>query len=270
MLKQTAFWFTVVLLAAGCSQPAMKLPNPDPSTFSSNPSFQDCIAGYTLFTFPKGTGPGTVPSQWGPSPGFGSDVRVELLDCKKVAWGPFERGPIQIMVELHNKGALPANCTALRPDYIYNLERMMVSDVDLANYINATYGIVVDYGIIHVEASSKTTDFTTYSWSWGRPGEKASTLTLGNSNTIAPSTDRAVERWIWINGTGLGIIDVTQSYVAGAELSVVPGEMHAPMLYAQAIPQGFYVGLGDSGIGYQATSKYYRFGDQLCTQPLAS
>jgi hypothetical protein len=174
------------------------------------------------------------------------------------------------MVELHNKGNLPTHCADHRPDFIYNLERMLISDKDLARYVNVTYGIVANFGTITVNATRQSNSFAMYSWSWGEPGKTPSTLTLGNSDTIAPSTDRAVERWIWINATGLGMFDIAQSYVAGAELAAVPGEMHPPMLYAQVVPQGAYVGLGDSGSNYQATSKYYKFGDQLCEQPQPS
>lgn len=267
----------VALLLAGCAEvatpaaPSQAPPTPVvPALLPLNPAFQDCTIGITMVTFPRGTGPGTVPPAWGPSPGVGSDVRVELLDCKKVAWGPFERGPVQLMLEFHNKGDLPANCTFQRPDFIYNLERILVSDPDLANYIRSAYGIVADTGIIQVNASRPDDNFTFYSWSWGVPGQPRSTLTLGNSDTVLPTTDRVVERWIWINGTGLGILDVSRSYVAGVELGAVPGEMHPPMLYAQAVPQGAYVGLGDSGTSYQATSKLYTFRDQLCEQPVSS
>ncbi|MCA1810479.1 MAG: hypothetical protein LC623_00510 [Halobacteriales archaeon] len=164
---------------------------------------------------------------------------------------------------------MPANCTFQRPDFIYNLEKMLVSDRDLAQYVRATYGIAADVGAIKVNTTRPSDGVTLYSWSWGPPGQPPSTLTLGNSDTVLPGPDPAVERWIWINGTGLGILDVARSYVAGAELSVVPGEMHPPMLYAQAVPQGTYVGLGDSGTGYQATSTYHKFGDQRCEQPLS-
>jgi len=213
-------------------------------------------------------GPGTVPAAWNASKGAGNDIDLELLDCQKVSWGPFERGPVQLIAEFHNKGDVPEKCNEDRPTFIYNLERLLISDAELARYARESYGIVVDAATIHLEATPLAGNTTLFQWTWNVTGGPVSKLSLAESSPVT-TPNAWGERWVWINGSGLGMLDVSESFRVAVDGQLGIGELHMPMLYAQAIPTGTYAGLAGQTFGLQATSKHYRFGDQRCEQPLS-
>jgi hypothetical protein len=250
----------LAILCAGCA--TNEAPGPIGHTSYAPPAFQDCKITFTRFTWPGESGPGTPPSSWGPSNAVGSSVYLELFNCAHVSWGPFERGPIRFIFEMHDKGKLPETCAVSGAALIVNIERILVSDKDLSAYLHDSYGLPVEFSVIQTQTIVDTSG-AHMAWSWNAKANTTSTLQSGSFPELeGPANTK--ERWIGMNGTGLTVLDVQGSYTNSLQNGIVRGQLAAPMLYASVVPSGLYAGVGDAATDYQASISITTYSDQQC------
>ncbi|HUR60996.1 MAG TPA: hypothetical protein VM286_01350 [Candidatus Thermoplasmatota archaeon] len=257
----------VALLLSGCVAQAPASNPPTTPALLNPPTFNACTAGFSSFTWGGDFGPGTVPPEWNRSAGVGSAVKVEVLQCSKISWDQYER-PVSLVLELHSKGEWPQKCMDADVDFLYFVERILVSDSDLANYLAQEYNLPAEKANISL-VTRNVGEAVIYDWKWRTEGNDESLLRFENT-PFDNSSSTSTERLIWMDGHGLDALDLKRTYTGGLEPLFATGTMAAPMLYSQAMPTTTYVGVANVGTTYHATSTLTRYGDEQCESSLPS
>lgn len=147
------------------------------------------------------------------------------------------------------------------------INSVLISDREIANYLNRTLGLPVQVGEFAVANQTLAGNLRTESWKWNSPGEDPSSLTLANIDSTGIDHERS-DRYFWQNGKGISYLDLQQvQKVPNPETYASYGTMSQPMLFATygtnafAAPSNFII---DSSI----TASIVRFGDLLCEHKL--
>jgi len=265
-LQATLALLLVVLVGCASKIPVDPVRAAPTQSHAAHPQFLDCHTMLTHFTWPLDMGPGTVPSSWGPSDAFTSSVYMELFDCEHASIGPFERGPVQLLVEMHDKGLLPEGCILHGAGLILNIEKIIVSDPAISRYLQEEGFTPTLVGTFRSSTSSVAGEDRAI-WTWQIDGN-TSTLNGGSFTAVTSPVDDT-ERWIAINGSGLVAIDAHYTYTNTLQNAEIHGDLSPPMLYATAVPGGHYLGVGDIASDYKAEWTITKFKDQQCGESTA-
>lgn len=224
MRALTPVILTAALLAAGCLAPATAprpgAESPDEPASGAQPRAEGC-SGFALDARLAGRHPRAhVPEGWATQQGA-SRVRLQGWVCERLAWGPFERGPVRFVLETHNQQVTPVACRqADRLTDLEVLQSMWIDDVDVAAYLHAE-GLPAQAAAIDVQEDEAADGVTVLQWTWGPSG--MATVQLLAPDGSVPATEQA-RRLFWDDGARITSMDVVATWSAPGT-AAGPGEL---------------------------------------------
>jgi hypothetical protein len=176
-----------------------------------------------------------VPPGWEYNDPDATLVTMFVLICDHVSLDKFERGPISMVLESHERFSAPENCRLGHYTFLNILTRILVDDAEVADAIHASYGIPTSYAQIRetetVEPLTKLVRFA-----WNVTGGEESWVDIGRFDNNV-SDNPLVYRYAWDAGTHLGLVDMNlDSMQTQFEPTAVYGSFKDPMLLASAGP----------------------------------
>jgi hypothetical protein len=206
--------------------------------------------------------PGQVPEGWTTNDPIVT-VGVTGFSCGRIGLGNFERGPIEILFESHNKGVVPNECPSVTSDSLHSiLGQVVVNDADVAQFLNETYGMPVLFGQIEQAVQELPAGRArTVSWTVGN-GDESSVNIVEDDATIEKTQ---VERFWWTRGTGMGQLALDLAMV-GPEFGdrAGYGKFVEPMAMAQ-VADGEFAGLAVWYSTVTTTNNFELYSDHFCT-----
>lgn len=182
--------------------------------------------------------------------------------------GPFERGPVHLLLEMHDNLNAPASCREIPGDYTSDetLSQLWLDDAEIVEYLQATYALPIRFASFNV-AQDNVGTVTRDQWSFGVPGEPTSTLEGMIGGTDA--TSFPVYRLYYAPTEGrIAFMDfaVHLDY-EGLGDTLTTGKLAPPLLYASAGP-GDLVAYGSPSRNGYFSGEVRQFGDDQCKEPL--
>lgn len=235
------------------------------AAFARIVAFNRCQGFHTSFDYPPGMAPANPPGNWRASVTT-TAVYLTFLECDRVSWGPYERGPIRMIWEKHNNFQPPSTCQEGAWDLYEALASLWVSDQDLARYLNATYGMTTHY----TEITSTTTSngvLLHMNWTWALPGQTSSSLSVNDAQEfVGPAPE--IIRIAWSSDSRLFVLDYAETDQLSAPLTDLAfGVLQPPMLYTKAGTRQ-YAGDATMSQAIQVSASIQGFSDYLCKQSL--
>lgn len=250
----------LVALLAGCAQAPVEEPPAAPDV--AGLELTDCVGWTVLAPAALGAGGSPVPAGWESADPMHS-VRLEGVECQRVAAGPFERGPVRFVYDAHDRAAPPQAC--LPDDGSFEafgvLGTLWIDDAALASFLADTYGMPTR--AVPVLEQAQAGSVPVRGWSWG--GSSAEVADVGGFDL-----DDTVLKLFWPRGdAGLGMLTVTPTG-RDAPLAALPaqGQARAPMLLS-TMPEGRFAGAGAWWTMHAAHGTFLLFRDTLCALPEA-
>ena len=182
------------------------------------------------------------PAGWPPAdPARGPDVRVAALRCSRIGVGPFERGPVHLVLEWHGDAEAPAACRAGQVGGTETriLTTALVDDPDVAAYLAGTYGMPAHAAQV-AEEETTLGPARLHTWTWSSGGAE-SHLRLQEDAATAPK----VWQWrlFWPSGPGVARLDLALSGNGSALQRPAEGLFQPPFLLARTAG-GAFAGAG--------------------------
>lgn len=214
--------------------------------------------------------PGQAPPGWEPNnPGspFGQ-VAIEGLECDRFSLGPFERGPVRLVLDQHGQITVPDGCgrnvsysTSFRI-----LNALFVNDAALATYLNQTYNMPTWYSEIQTSTQTLAGGGAIHQWSWGAEGQKASTMSVvdDGTTTLVP---KAAERLFWQKDQGIVALEIIRS--AKSALfgpRAAEGTLNPPMVWAEE--GGNFAGSSEWYTDFHGDGTFTIYRDLMCKEPV--
>ena len=215
-------------------------PSPPDETSDSPPReipfevfWSDCHGIRTAFTFPLDTNPVDHPPGWEPEGRAGSELGVEVYECQRVSWGPFERGPVHFLFELHGELDPPEKCTEGDPNFIRAFTSFWTDDASLGQYLDDVYDLPVIVGNF-TETVTSNPETREIHWVWNTNGSQPSEVSVHTVGEEKQSWGGNLVRMYWFNATHLSYMDIDDD-VRGYKVSSIlsPGTMSEPMVFSR-------------------------------------
>lgn len=280
-----------VLLLTGCFSPKDSPPASQTTTSSANsetPSsssssstapvglsialslgLDDCTAWQAPMLFPGTTGPGEPPRGWEPAPETtdGTGVGMYGYRCNRFALAPFERGPVTIVLDTHNKATFPEECVQSNDDSTTAtvLNALIVDDSELGQFLNVTYGMPVF--VAEMAVSQAQDPPAIHAWTWAVGGQTPSELTIVEDG-VTQDPPETSDRLYWAKGTGIGTLSLKFHRTAPLLLENRLGEgtLQPPMLLSQ-VAGGHYAGPAEWFSSLRADGVFQFYNDPHCKEP---
>lgn len=190
----------------------------------------------------------------------GSSVVMQAWECSRVNIGPFERGPIHMVMEYTDNFSAPENCTLA--DYTvvaWSLLAWYVNDPEIVSYLS-------QLGIPAFQITANRNDVelgqgASHEWRWDA-GSGESRVTTYDAGGTAP-TSRLPERFFWANGTAVSAFEILYAGLdtfLGAQLS--EGTLSDPMALARNAP--VFASRGQWYPSIDADAKHLTWQDVTC------
>lgn len=246
-------------------EPIPSLPTSVPPT--SRLALSDCSGSEGAADWLGASSPARHPPGWSPSATPGMRVHIAVLECQRIAWSRFERGPVRWVLELHDSFRPASRCMENRTGVAWMVQSLWVSDPEVGSaLLHDMRGLPVIEGTIDINATAAPGE---REWRWGRAGDPLSLLHTFPDNAADVSAD-SHRRLFWWDDVGISYMEWSQSSTdQNASGHLVAGTMAPPMLFA-AQPEGFFPGTGGSFTSRSATGAMVSFGDFACEQPSPS
>lgn len=233
-----------------------------------------CEGGGVNLNAPKAIMPGSAPEGWQTNPDTNNPfplnaAHVELFQCDRISWGPFERGPLYIMTETHVNFTAPESCRQNRTfiDTVI-LESIWFSDAEVAAFANATFAMKAYFADFN-STFSPVGDVRHWTWTWALPGGQTSEISYYDSGQQINATENPVHREYWDNGPGVSYLEWSQTDSYNILNGVATGALHDPLLWGRSSPNPQYAAVTASReYDASASSNIARFADNQCLQPL--
>lgn len=185
--------------------------------------------------------------------------------CERISWGPFERGPVHMLWELHSNVDAPDPCYVGEWNSFRVLQALWIDDAEIAAYVNSTYGAVTKVAQFQ-DMDERTSTSQEVEWTWSVDGQPKSTIryTQGNSTAyVAP----IMERILWTSGNSVWMFNFMQERMfTNTQTYLTPGELHPPMLWSET-GATTYVGRGVAYVSATLSASILKFSDLACTKP---
>lgn len=257
-----------VLLLAGCTGAGDgDLPVEDPEALPLRDlAMTGCAGSGVRLEVPEQLLDVPVPPGWDGENGLPTTVTMFTIFCEHLSWGPFERGPVQAVVESHEKFNAPLNCREGDYTYLNILTRMVWSDAEIAAVVQEELGIPTSVGAIRAQtAGPGLAGVTTYSWTIdGR--ESSYEVGFFQNEVTEPAT---TYRYVWpdVAQERLGFVDFSwdgrQSWL---EPFAAAGTMSEPMLLSSAgLPR--YSGVGGIQLEFFPGGEFKFYEGYECATP---
>lgn len=196
-----------------------------------------------------------------------------MAECNRISWGPFERGPIRLLFELHDRLNPPGNCTNHDGTdgfiSLWILNSLWIDDEELANYLKVTYDLPTIFAQMSVKDDLQS-GIGTQVWSWNEPGKPSSQVTYYVANSVNATDVPYTDRMYWYNETTLSYVNLRiVANVDQVNPGITPGTMQPPMLYTYN-GMTSYIGTGQKFDSMELSANLKRYGDFKCERPLPS
>jgi hypothetical protein len=250
------------VLLAGCAAPAPSEEAPPGPPAAGAFAWTGCHGGTVNVYGPSRLYPSSAPAGWEPAAEGVTTIRVGLLQCDRVSWGPFERGPVFIAQEWRDDFRAPDACRGDASELRFLLESIWFSDAELAEHARAAHGMPAHEGIFGVAAGAGGEE-----WTWGPRGETPSSLTFPErANAAGDRTDTLLRRLYWAEGDGVAALDLRYSSSGDSlDHGLAAGFLHPPTLYGRATPSPAFVSARAGLVhGVEATGQILHFEDVRC------
>ncbi len=163
----------------------------------------DCQAWLITQYYAPGQHPATAPPDWEAENDLGvRGVNLYAWECQRINFGPFERGPVRIVVEAHDNFMPPAECREGNGTFFNAyLSRLLVDDADIANFMHTMHGLPASYAEFDATVDAAAV-VSTYTWTWDSDGG-VSVVSVIEDDQQTPA-DLITTRFLWRNGTQAG------------------------------------------------------------------
>lgn len=230
-MKRWVLWMATVIVA-GCATvddsgepnlpPANPTPGPAPNTNdtplpeitmpdASSMEWTGCEAWGAGHDWPGGAQHAEHPPGWDPPHDGATYIQLSGWNCKRIHWGAFERGPVSVIMEKHNRLTVPESCypelSTVETSLAFRvLNSIWFNDTEIARFAKEAYGMPAYYSEI-TESQEATPLGPMRTMSWGLPGAPNEIGVLHYSNTqTSPVPDYEYMMW-WFNDTGVSFLD---------------------------------------------------------------
>lgn len=190
---------------------------------------------------------------------------LDLLECARFSWGPFERGPVHILLEYHGSLSPPDACQKGSHDASEALTQVWVDDAEVAAALASRLGLPAKVASFQRTPTALAAE-TAQQWRFAAAGAQESTLTAA-SPASADQSWAPTFRLFWFPEPGrAGFLDLTmdQHYAIASKGAV--GTLAAPLVYAGAGGAPF-AATGSVVLAATYTGTFHSFGDLSCEQP---
>lgn len=284
-MKRTLALGLLALLWAGCTSPK-EAPDADSTLgpVSAGPSFDpgapaalaesdalpvellwtNCQGIYTWFVWPLETNPATAFDGWEATPREATEVRMMAVECERVSWGDFVRGPIRFVFDYHNDLMPPPTCT-VSTHHAWILNAVWTDDAEVADQLARVEGMPVQVSPIEVTVQgTAAVHIAAASWA-------SSTLSVQQEPMDQePAIMGLPLRLFWKNPLGgvSAVYFVTDLVDGPAYPSerLATGTIAAPMIMSN-LAGGQYAGPGFMFYGGNFGGDLNRYEDLRCGQP---
>jgi hypothetical protein len=202
-----------------------------------------------------------------------NSVETYLYSCNRVAWGPFERGPIYVMQEWHGYFTAPESCLTNHTGLVARrvLESIWFSDSQVADYAKSVYGMPAYFANFTSTALDVGGAASQYTWTWSTNGSAPSHVTYNEPQYPMNETVTLGYRLFWYSGIGVSYMDWYDTSDARSVSSFTPmGTFAPPMMWGSYGPTPDFVMPRGGNLEGKASLKstIFRFGDTECNKPL--
>lgn len=256
------------------SPPIEQPPNGTPTaTFDSSAVWSGCRGFRTSIGDAKAMYDLNPPPQgWEEDDNPVTDFDLRFYECDRVSWGSFERGPVQMILELGTNFLPPDACAGENATLLREVTSWWFNDAEVAQFARDVYGVNSYAAEISVDLSS-TGQATDQTWRWGLPGQAQSEVRFADVDLPSQPTTHTT-RVLWFVNNTVRAMDFAQEWVVppasmhGSAFRPAVGRLEPPMVYAAAGYMNDFIGRSERYEGMEIAADFYRFGDLFCEQPL--
>lgn len=259
-----------VALLAGClgdpapAQPAAAVPDPLRIEWTGCEGLAVSVDGPA----PLYRAHATVPAGWAPAASPTATVQVSVRECQRIAWGPFERGPVVVLQEWHGEFEDPPACHPGPASLRVMLESIWFSDAEVAAYASERHGMPAHHGAFRF-ARDDAGPAASWSVAWSEPGGPESTATLFEQPASLALNKSLVRRVYWANGGGVSAMEMHDTFrIGSAGSAVAAGTLPSPMLHGRSSPDPAFA-TAEAGLQRDASARaaidHYK--DTQCRTP---
>lgn len=281
-------WFVIALfalLATGCVRPedqetgpttsspsatdvpsSTTVPTPSANETGLRPrdfELTDCFGVIARFEWVGPEGPGPTPPEWNDTfgtGGLGAAEIVQLIHCRRIAWGSFER-PVTLSLESHNRVDNPEACGE---GTFWILNSLWMDDADLVTYLANEYRIPTRLAEFSWQFDNASTPGS-QTWAWQVPGGDVSTLTAYTVQGGVQSAElESKARFVWDNGVGVSIMHLNQTATVPEDREQASqGTLKSPTMHAATGVEA-WVGTANTLLTDDATGHITEYDDYQC------
>ena len=156
-----------------------------------------------------------------------ANVALDFHSCKRLMVGPFERGPLTIMFELHSSHTAPADCT--NGDYTssFIVNQIWLDDPEIAAWL-ANHSLNAKFAAFDWQSSEGPAEIVVHTLSF--EGNSVRTSYQHSNSTRESDTDRL----FWPTPRGVSYLDLHRELSFNGQFPrTFTGEFSNPLLYAQ-------------------------------------
>lgn len=218
-------------------------------------------AGFAITAPSQGvTGPADRPPGWPPASSGQPGIVAQALRCWRIATGPFERGPVHLVLEWHGDAEAPARCLEgqLGPPVTHVLTTVLVDDAEVAAWLRSERGMPAFAANFTQEDGAGT---VLHDWTWQQGAHSASQVRVQDDQADAPEASE--DRLFWTVGEGLGSLDVSWKGSGSMAERPAQGILQPPLLLAR-LPGGAFAGTGEWFPSLDAQGSFTSYLDPQC------
>lgn len=221
-------------------------------------ALSDCEGFQTGSYWLSAAPPTTNPEAWATG-NPGTRVILEGWTCNRLSIGPYERGPVHLLLEYTDGISPPENCST--PSSVsYSLLSLGIDDTVLTSYLASL--AVPAYRFNATVTNESLGSLTTREWMWGPDDKTQSAIRiLDDDNQVTAA--RPVFRFFWSTLQGVAAMDWAYT---GTEPTigerVAIGVLREPMLTAKNQP--LYAALGAWFKETSMDGSIHYWSDQQC------
>jgi hypothetical protein len=269
-MSRAALCGLLALLAlAGCigpdAAPAPAAPAQTASPIPSELHLSKCEGWQSgSLPFPRSVGPGQGPPEWAPTdPALPtSSVLMVGYRCERISLGPFERGPLHLVLDVHDHADIPQACRDGSPTgaVAFVLSSLWVDDAEVAAVLNQTHGMPARLAEVQATQAGATAVRT---WTWGPKGQPPSTLTFADGGDRQPTVPSNL-LLLWQRGAGIGGLALFAQREATRVEPPAYGTLQPPMVLA-SLPLGAFAGTVKPVTTPAIDGSFHAFRDHACS-----
>lgn len=255
--------------ASTTESPTHGPPPPQNATYPHTIRLSECTGWDAFGEVPTAPSTPALPQGWA-APPAGITFSFSGNECHRISVGPYERGPIHLVLESFGLGTVPDGCVphnATASLSVDALHALWVDDDQVAAFLKQEFPGLPVYAADIQTSNTTTGALSSHDWSWGEHGKPASTLHVLDEGNRRPLDVVVGFRFFWFpsasDATFLDFIE--QGRDPASTNRPVYGMLQPPTIYSATAPD--YAGPGDWFDQGDAAGSFQAFGDLACKQP---